>query len=291
VINEVDAVSSDSEFIEIYDGGAGNTSMDGIFVALYDGATDQVYSVIDLTGETTSVDGYLLIGNTAVSPDVVIAANSLNDGAAAVALYDASIPVGAGVTTSDILDAVVYDSGQADDAGLLALLNAGQPQVDEDANGMAASESIARCGNGTGGQLNTVTFAQTIPTPGLINNMCPVGDYYATADTTNAQTLRNTLHNIIDDHTVFPYSSNTSNLCNNPTDTWTVLCLADEDPANSSQVCMVSSQNSYTTQRGGQKSYNSKHTWPQRTGFTPRPLANTKTAPHQVHPLTLQNVG
>ena len=290
VINEVDAVSTDSEFIEIYDGGAGNTSLDGIFVALYDGSTDQVYSVIDLTGETTSVDGYLLIGNTAVSPDVVISAGSLNDGAAAIALYDASISVGAGVTTTDILDAIVYDSGQADDAELLALLNAGQPQVDENANSMAATESIARCGNGTGGQLNTVTFAQTVPTPGLINNMCPVGDYYATVDTTNAQTLRTTLHNIIDDHTVYPYSFNTAMTCTNPTDTWTVLCLADEDPSNNSQVWMVYRNNSYTFQGGGQQSYNREHTWPQSYGFSSGSLGTNNAARTDMHHLMMSDV-
>ena len=291
VINEVDAVSTDSEFIEIYDGGAGNTLLDGIFVALYDGTTDQVYSVIDLTGETTSVDGYLLIGNNAVSPDVAIPANSLNDGAAAVALYDTSISVGAGVTTSDILDALVYDSGQADDAELLVLLNGGQPQVDENANSLAATESNARCGNGTGGQLNTVTFTQAMPTPGLINNMCPVGDYYATVDTTNAQTLRNTLHNIIDDHTVFPYSFNTANTCTNPTDTWTVLCLADEDPSNNSQVWMVYRNNSYTFQGGGQQSYNREHTWPQSYGFSSGSLGSNNAARTDMHHLMMSDEG
>src|SRR5207247_600961 len=49
--------------------------------------------------------------------------------------------------------------------------------------------------------------------------------YYASVDTTNASTLRATLHAVIKDHTKIPYTAST-------TDTWDVLNLANEDPGN-----------------------------------------------------------
>ena len=37
----------EGEFIELYDGGVGNVSLDGFVVVLYNGATDAVYDAID----------------------------------------------------------------------------------------------------------------------------------------------------------------------------------------------------------------------------------------------------
>ena len=64
---------------------------------------------------------------------------------------------------------IVYDTSDADDAGLLVLLNAGQPQVDENGGGDGAGQSNQRCPNGSGGALNTDTYAQFAPTPGDVN--------------------------------------------------------------------------------------------------------------------------
>jgi hypothetical protein len=46
--------------------------------------------------------------------------------------------------------------------------------------------------------------------------------YYDSADTSSPQALRDSVHEIIDDHQRFPYTSS-------DTDTWDVLELADED--------------------------------------------------------------
>ena len=56
----------------------------------------------------------------------------------------------------------------------------------------------------------------------------PAG-YYDSANTANAQALRDSLHEIIDDHQRFPYTSSA-------TDTWDILESADEDPDNSGNI-------------------------------------------------------
>ena len=180
IINEVDAdqTSTDSaEFIELYDGGAGNTALDGLVLVLMNGSDDASYLAFDLDGHSTNADGYfVLCGNAAttdncdldVSPDT----NLIQNGADAVALYagDATdFPNDTPVTTTNLLDAIVYDTSDGDDAGLLVLLNGGQPQVNENGNGAKDTESNQRCANGSGGLRNTDTYEQFAPTPGLAN--------------------------------------------------------------------------------------------------------------------------
>lgn len=284
IINEVDAVGS-TEFIELK--GPANGSTNGVTLVMYDGTTDQVYDVYDLSGYQLSGDGYLLIGDAGLSPDIVLAANSLEDGPDAVAIYyaDASqFSVGDAVTTSDIMDALVYDSGQADDAGLLVLMNNGQPQINENQNSDAANQSMARCPNASGGSLNSSTYQAVSPTPGMLNNLCPIGDYYATADDTDATTLRNSLHEIIDDHVSFPYSNGGNN------DTWEVLSFADEDPIDPSKVWMIYKNNSYSYLGSGQQAYNREHTWPQSYGFSSGALGSDNAARTDAHHLMMSDV-
>jgi hypothetical protein len=69
---------------------------------------------------------------------------------------------------------VVYDTSDADDPELLTLLNAGQPQVDENAGGGGVTNSIQRCPNGGGGLRNTAGFVALLPTPGAASAPCPV---------------------------------------------------------------------------------------------------------------------
>lgn len=280
VINEIDAVSNNADFIELY--GNANTATDGYTLVLYDGATNLSTAVINLDGMMTNGSGYLLINQ------------ALEDGADAVALYASdsmNFSVGDPITTTDIMDAIVYDSGQADDAELLAILNPGQPQVNEDANGDAMNESLIRCTNGSGGQLNTTSFKPFTPSPGAENADCvSFGDYYATADDTNATTLRNTLHDIIDDHCVFNYSG--PNTCgDNTEDTWSILSKADEDPGTPGEVWMVYKNNNYSYQGGGQQAYNREHSWPQSYGFSSGALGSNNAARTDAHHLMMSDVG
>jgi len=284
IINEVDALGT-AEFIELK--GPANATTNGITLVMYDGDTDQIYGVYDLSGYSLTADGYFLIGDASLSPDITLSANSLEDGADAVAIYYADssqFSVGGSLTTTDIMDALVYDSGQPDDLELLTLMNNGQPQINENSNTDAANQSMARCPDGSGGSLNSSTYQAVSPTPGLLNNLCPLGNYYATADPSDAITLRNSLHEIIDDHTSFPYSGGT-------TDTWDVLSFADADPSDPNKVWMVYKNNSYTWQGGGQQAYNREHTWPQSRGFSSGSLGANNAARTDMHHLMLSDVG
>ncbi len=178
IINEVDALVTGTEmteFIELYDGGQGNMSLDGLVVVLFNGELDQSYKAFNLDGFTTSAQGYFVIGGSGVTgADMTVSTNDwLADGADAVALYmgDASeFPDGTALTTTRLLDALVYDSDDANDAGLLALLHSGEPQVNEGGTGDAKGHSLGRCENGTGGQRNSHSVIQALPTPGATNN-------------------------------------------------------------------------------------------------------------------------
>src|SRR4029450_9108124 len=92
----------------------------------------------------------------------------MQNGADAVAVYvgnASAFPNGTFVTTRNLIDALVYDTNDADDAGLLMLLNSGQPQNNEDAGGNGETNSNPRCPNGSGRARNTSTYNQFAPTP------------------------------------------------------------------------------------------------------------------------------
>ena len=180
-INEVDAdqTSTDSaEFVELYDGGVGNTDLTGLVLVLMNGSDDASYLAFDLDGMSTNGQGYfVLCGDAANVPncdlDVSPDTNLIQNGADAVALYtgDASdFPNDTPVTTTNLLDAIVYDTNDDDDPGLLVLLNADQPQVNECGGGGCTTDSNQRCPNGSGGGRNTDTYVQAIPTPGAENS-------------------------------------------------------------------------------------------------------------------------
>lgn len=175
-INEADADNAGSdtlEFVELFDGGTGNTALDGLVLVFFNGNGDTSYTALDLDGMATDANGYFVAGNSAVAGvDLVFPNNGLQNGADAIALYvgDATdFPNGTAVTTTGLIDALVYDTNDADDAGLLVLLNPAQPQVNEAGNGDSPNESNGRCPNGAGGFRNTNTYVQAAPTPGADN--------------------------------------------------------------------------------------------------------------------------
>ena len=185
IINEVDADqdgTDSAEFIEIYDGGVGSSPLDELVIVLYNGNGDVSYNAFDLDGYNTNPNGYfVLCGNAATVANCDLDATPdtdlIQNGADAVALYEAEaadFPNGTAVETSHLLDALVYDTNDSDDAGLLVLLNPGQPQVNEDGQGNKDGHSNQRDPNGSGGARNTETYDQCAPTPGSAND-CPEG--------------------------------------------------------------------------------------------------------------------
>ncbi|GJM39754.1 MAG: hypothetical protein DHS20C20_00360 [Ardenticatenaceae bacterium] len=184
IINEVDADQTgtdNAEFVELYDGGSGNTDLTGHVLVFFNGSDDASYEAFNLDGFSTDADGYFVLCGDAANVancdlDVTPDTNLIQNGPDAIALYlgDAvNFPNDTPVTTVDLLDAIVYDTNDSDDTGLLPLLNAGQPQVNEDGAGNKDGDSNQRCPNGSGGARNTDTYAQWAPTPGE-ENICEI---------------------------------------------------------------------------------------------------------------------
>ena len=128
VINEVDSDQTGTdaaEFVELFDGGTGNTSLTGTVIVFFNGSSDQSFAAFDLDGFSTNASGYFTLGNAAVSGvDLVFNNGALQNGPDAVAIYvgNAShFPNGTPVTTTNLIDAMIYDNNNADDPGLLVL--------------------------------------------------------------------------------------------------------------------------------------------------------------------------
>ncbi len=103
------------------------------------------------------------------------------------------------------------------------------------------------------------TICLAIACFGCATSQIPAG-YYETVDSSNAASLRLTLHELIDDHTRYPYTDAA-------TDTWDVLEIADEDPETSVNILDVYRNRSILKQGGGNNFYHREHTWPKSYGF------------------------
>jgi DNA/RNA endonuclease G (NUC1) len=185
MINELDADtpgSDSAEFVELYDGGTGNTPLDGLVVVFFEGASGssrQSYAAFDLDGHSTDAQGYFIMGNPGV-PGVSLTFDPgefglLSNGPDAVGLYIGSgsdFPNGTNAPTTNLQDAIVYGTDDPNASGLLPLLNAGQTIVNENATGNSQTQSSQRCPNGMGGFRNTSPYYPGAPTPGTANT-CP----------------------------------------------------------------------------------------------------------------------
>jgi uncharacterized repeat protein (TIGR01451 family) len=183
LINEIDADTPGTdaaEFIELYDGGVGHTALDGLVLVLFNGSGNDVYlPTFDLDGYATDANGYFVIGNAAItSAAIVFADNKLQNGPEAAALFVGSasdFPAGKTITATDLsqeIDAIVYRNSSTTAPNLQVLLNANEPQPNENGRSNAANQSLQRCPNGSGGYRNTVTYYPSVPTAGAAN-ACP----------------------------------------------------------------------------------------------------------------------
>ncbi|MBQ4821142.1 endonuclease [Aquimarina sp. MMG016] len=171
VINELDSdtpSTDDLEIVELKSDSPG-FSMDGYVLVFFNGSTsggDASYFALDLDGLSTDVNGILLIGSNAVSPvpEFILFDSTIQNGADAVALYlgnDTDFPDGTLATTTNLVDALVYDTSDADDTGLLTLLGETE-QINENENNNKDAESIQRNNDGS--------YTVTTPTPGVPND-------------------------------------------------------------------------------------------------------------------------
>ncbi len=185
LINELDSdqVMTDmAEFVEIATG-VPNVSLAGYTLVMWNGSNDLSYLALNLAG-TTDANGLLLAGNTTLvpppSPMCTWAASSVQNGQDAISIHQAAVasfPTNTMVSAANLIDALVYDTADADDPGLLDALigpvgTLGRVQVDEGAAPTSETQSIQRCGDG---RRRGDKFAVGAPTPGAANTVtaCP----------------------------------------------------------------------------------------------------------------------
>jgi len=179
LINEVDADTQGTdteEFIELYNSGNSTIDLNEHILVLLNGGNDQDYRQVNLSDYSIEANSYLVIcGNkeTVENCDIdeLPATNAIQNGADAIALYSSSFT--SSNLTNNLIDILVYDTSDGDDPELLALLNPDQPQINENQNGIASTQSNQRCG---GEALYTNTYLQAEPTPGSKNFCNSFGD-------------------------------------------------------------------------------------------------------------------
>ncbi|MFD0861857.1 endonuclease [Sungkyunkwania multivorans] len=171
VINELDADTPSTDTMEIIElkSTTPNFSLNGYVLVLFNGSTsggDSSYFALDLDGFTTDVNGILLIGSNEVAPvpEFILFDNTIQNGTDAVAIYlgnDTDFPDGTLATTTNLIDALVYDTNDPDDTVLQGLLDVTM-QINEGQNGNQSTESIQRRNDGT--------YEVKAPTPGANND-------------------------------------------------------------------------------------------------------------------------
>lgn len=135
-------------------------------------------------------------------------------------------------------------------------------------------------GAGLPGFVGTWNNGEARNTPGSVTNLT-TDDYYASADASSSANLRTSVHDIIDDHAKFPYTSSFE-------DSWDVLNRADQDPNQPGNILSVYINASYPKQSGGNSLYNREHTWPKSYGF---PDNENSAYPYtDFHHLRLSNI-
>ena len=128
------------------------------------------------------------------------------------------------------------------------------------------------------------------PTYGIVQSNIPQ-DYYQEANGKSSDQLKEALYQIISNHTVFPYTSSS-------TDTWDILQLSDQDPQNHNNMILVytgrSQEKGYRDGTGNYSQYengngtqnnswNREHVWPKSHGF-PDQDDNAYTDVHNLKP-------
>ena len=173
VINELDCdtpSTDDKEFIELKST-VPNFSLDGYVLVFFNGnptssSANQSYFTIGLNGLTTDANGIILIGNSLVSPapDKVFADNIIQNGADGVGLYlgnPSDFPDNTLATKTNLINALMYDTNDADETALMDLLGI-TVQYDEGQNNLKDTQSVQRKTDGTYETKNS--------TPGINND-------------------------------------------------------------------------------------------------------------------------
>ncbi|WP_223033081.1 endonuclease [Hanstruepera marina] len=175
VINELDCDTpgiDDKEFVELKSD-TPNMALDGYVVVFFNGSTsgaNSSYFTIDLDGYSTDINGLLLIGSETVTPfpQLLISANVIQNGADAVAIYQANdfdFPEGTVATITNLVDVLIYDTSDSDDVDMIDIFNDDPRFVD-----------IQQINEGSGNNTNSIqrnndgSYTSTTPTPRALND-------------------------------------------------------------------------------------------------------------------------
>ncbi len=118
--------------------------------------------------------------------------------------------------------------------------------------------------------------------PGLLLAQAPPG-YYENIETRDAPALRESLHELIDDHQRYPYTSHN-------VDTWDILEEADRDPDDDVRIITLYRNSSHARRGGGNDEYNREHTWPKSYGFPDNDGGNQNYPYTDLHHLFLSDI-
>ncbi len=173
VINEIDSdtpSTDDREFIELKST-VPYFPLDGYVLVLFNGnatstTANQSYYTLDLDGLTTDANGIILIGNALISPapDKIVADNIIQNGADGIAIYlgnASDFPEFTLATSTNLINALMYDTKDADATALMNLLGV-TVQYDEGQNNLQTTQSVQRKNDGT--------YETKNPTPGANND-------------------------------------------------------------------------------------------------------------------------
>lgn len=173
VINELDSdtpSTDDREFVELKST-VPNFPLDGLVLVFFNGnvgssTANKSYYTIDLDGLVTDANGIILIGNALISPapDKIFPDNIIQNGADGIGLYSGNasdFPDDTLATTTNLIDALMYDTKDADATALMNLLGV-TVQYDEGQNSLQTTQSLQRKSDGT--------YETKTPTPGANND-------------------------------------------------------------------------------------------------------------------------
>ena len=176
-INELDCDTpgtDDLEFVEIKSQ-TPNFPLDGYVVVFFNGSDsggNMSYLSFDLDGYETDINGLLLIGSATVSPfpQYVISANLIQNGADAVAIYQADDldfeePVLAYVDET-LVDVLLYQTNDSDGLGLLAIYSEFDPSIQIINEGPGNNTNSIQLDNGNGDN----GYLISAPTPRMLND-------------------------------------------------------------------------------------------------------------------------
>ena len=108
--------------------------------------------------------------------------------------------------------------------------------------------------------------------------LAPPQGYYDEVDFSSAAEMRESLHEVIEGHAIYPYShSSRPGDTDHRVDTWDIIALADAHPENPNRVIDLYFNNTFDRQLVGVTTnprYDREHSWPKSLGFPDNAIAN-----------------